>query len=951
VSVITGPASPPPEVGDARIELANLFLRGYGLEIGALHLRTVLPPDARARYVDRMSVEDLRAHYPELVTLDLAPVEVVDDGERLETIPSESVDFIVANHFLEHCQDPIRTIETHLNKLRPGGTLFYAVPDKRYTFDYQRPRTSLQHLIDDHERGPGRSRSEHYLAWVNAGLVPDFKPSTQQEVEEKAAELEAEDYSIHFHVWTQADLASLMFHIHERLGNFEVEAIRSRGIENIVVLRKHGDPPAGAEVTVAPAVAKPALAATAPTPPSPTRSARRRLPGYPLGALRTILDAGSAAAHWSLNPDGIDGRAWVIAARSPVTVPLTLEGPVTLRAHAQLLPHDWRDGTGQLDVSVATVGQHGQRTSLWSHRLARLDDPTGVAVDCEIPGDTVALVVGCETVGRLTDGAVARFALVDPYLADPRAGGAAGRPAPVRARVPSDGPTISVLCPVHDPPPAILAEAIDSVLGQTYDRWELILSDDGSRDPRIVDELQRRADTDTRIRLTRRSDAGGISAATNDALELAAGEYVALLDHDDTLDPDALAHFAAAINAEPALDMLYSDEDIVLDRRPVWVHRKPGWSPDTLNTNGYTCHLGVYRRSLVREIGGFRSEFNGSQDVDMILRLTERTDRVGHVPEILYHWRIHPDSTAGGDAKPYAYVAARNAIADHLRRCEIDAEVEFGPPGLYRVVHRVDPSTTAAIVIAADDGRGLEDAARSWMAQPHGAWRAYVGVSSGHREQVAAALIAAGLDESRFVLVITDAEADRVVALQLTAAAADADVLLLLESPQIGLSHDWLTRLIGYACQSGIAAAGPIVLSADGRIGHAGIAVPDGLPLPLLYGERSSMDHHFGYATSVYNVSGVDGALMTARATFERLGGLRVDAGTAALGDYCLRAEDELGERSVTIGDVRLQLVGADPATNDLGAIRRFAERWRERADPYYNAALRSDRGDFAPLG
>ena len=950
MSVITGPASPPAEVGDARIELANLFLHGHGLEIGALHLRTVLPPDARVRYVDRMSVDDLRAHYPELVTLDLAPVDVVDDGERLETIAPESVDFIVANHFLEHCQDPIRTIETHLNKLRPGGTLFYAVPDKRYTFDYQRPRTTLQHVIDDHELGPERSRSEHYLAWVAAGLVPDFKPSTQQEIQEKAAELEAEDYSIHFHIWTQADLASLMFHIHERLGNFEVEAIRSRGIENIVVLRKHGDPPVGAEVS-APAVAQPGHAVAAPAPPAPTTPALRRLPGYPLGALRATLDAGSAAAHWSVNPDGIDGRAWVIAAGNPVTVPLTLEGSVTLKAQARFLPHDWRDGTGQLHVSIAAVNETGQRTQLWSHRLTRLDDAAGVAVDCELPATTVALVVGCEIAGPLTDRAIARFALVDPYLADPCAAVAAGRPDPARPPVPADGPTISVLCPVHDPPPAILAEAIDSVLGQTYERWELILSDDGSRDPQIVAELQRRAATDPRIKLTRRPDAGGISAATNAALELATGEYVALLDHDDTLALDALAQFAIAINAEPGLDMLYSDEDIVLDGRPVWVHRKPGWSPDTLNTNGYTCHLGVYRRSLVRKIGGFRSEFNGSQDVDLILRLTERTDRVGHVPEILYHWRIHPDSTAGGDAKPYAYVAARNAIADHLRRCELDAEVEFGPPGLYRVVHRVDPSTTAAIVLAADDDRGLTDAARSWLAQPHETWRAYVGVPSAHRRQIGAALTAAGLAESRFELVITDAAPDRAAALQLTARAADTDVLLLLESPQMGLSHDWLTRLIGYACQPGVAGAGPIVLAADGRIAHAGIAVPDGVPLPLLHGERSSMDDHFGYATSVYNVSAVDGAVMTTRAAFERLGGLRVDAGTVVLADYCLRARDELGERSLTIGDVRLQLVGSDPTNNDLGSIRRFAERWRERGDPYYNAALRTDRGDFTPLG
>src|SRR6201999_539753 len=140
-----------------------------------------------------------------------------------------------------------------------------------------------------------------------------------------------------------------------------------------------------------------------------------------------------------------------------------------------------------------------------------------------------------------------------------------------------------------------------------------------------------------------------------------------------TLTPDALQHVADTIAAQPDLDMIYSDEDIVLDGRAIWTHLKPAWSPDTLRTNGYTCHLGVYRRALVNEIGGFRSEFDGSQDVDMILRLVERTDRIAHIPEILYHWRIHPASTAGGDAKPYAYVAARNAIAAHLERSGIEA--------------------------------------------------------------------------------------------------------------------------------------------------------------------------------------------------------------------------------------------------------------------------------------
>jgi SAM-dependent methyltransferase len=225
-----GPEPAPVALRDTRAELAGEFLRGSGIEIGALHLALTIPPGVSVRYVDRMTVPELRAHYPELAEWDLVPVDVVDDGEVLATIEDESVDFIIANHFLEHCEDPIRTIETHLRKVRPGGILYYAVPDKRYTFDFRRPRTPLSHVVSDHEKGPEASRSDHYLEWVLLVGGP-----------RNAQELEAEGYSIHFHVWTQADLVELMLHCHERFGNFEMEAVRRHEIENIVVLKRHGE--------------------------------------------------------------------------------------------------------------------------------------------------------------------------------------------------------------------------------------------------------------------------------------------------------------------------------------------------------------------------------------------------------------------------------------------------------------------------------------------------------------------------------------------------------------------------------------------------------------------------------------------------------------------------------------------------------------------------------------
>jgi SAM-dependent methyltransferase len=259
------PVPAPPVYFDARTQLAARFLFGEGLEIGPLHQPLAMPPHAKARYVDRMKVDELRSEYPELADWNLTDVNVVDDGEKLATIAPESQDFIVANHFLEHTEDPIRTIETHLSKLRPGGILFYAVPDKRFTFDFRRPPTSLEHMVADYEQGPERSRTEHYQEWTR--LVPG-EPSTgsaeQVSSEEwatrKARELEETSYSIHMHVWTQAEFLQLILACRERFGEaFDIEAAARVGLEFLVILRKRGPlpPPPAAELAPPAAAAGP----------------------------------------------------------------------------------------------------------------------------------------------------------------------------------------------------------------------------------------------------------------------------------------------------------------------------------------------------------------------------------------------------------------------------------------------------------------------------------------------------------------------------------------------------------------------------------------------------------------------------------------------------------------------------------------------------------------------
>jgi glycosyltransferase involved in cell wall biosynthesis len=497
----------------------------------------------------------------------------------------------------------------------------------------------------------------------------------------------------------------------------------------------------------------------------------------------------------------------------------------------------------------------------------------------------------------------------------------------------------------------MLEEAIASVRSQTFANWELCLVDDGSTEPEIVNALERHAAQDARIHVERRENAGGISVASNTALNCATGEYIALLDHDDTLVPEALQRVVDQIAADPELDMIYSDEDIVIDGRRIWLHLKPDWSPDTERTNGYTCHLGVYRRALVAQIGGFRPEYDGSQDVDMILRLVERTDRIAHIPQVLYHWRVHTSSTAGGDAKPYAYVAARNAIAGHLERCGIEADVGYGPPGLYRVAHRIDPGLSIALVLAVQDADGLAEAARSWIAQPHLVWSIVLATPEHSVTGCTDALGAAGVDDARIRTVAHEADWDPATALATAAMTAEADHLLLMQAPAVGLTHDWLARLIGYSHQDQVAAAGPILLAPDGRIQEAGIALPQGIPLPLLHGLRSSMDNFFGFGTSVFNVSAVSGVLATRRDTYRRLGELDPRFRDLTLTDYCLRAT-AAGQRIVIVPDARLRITGRDPTANDLPAIWRLRQKWSQNhtRDPYYNPNYRTDRGDFEPV-
>lgn len=442
-------------------------------------------------------------------------------------------------------------------------------------------------------------------------------------------------------------------------------------------------------------------------------------------------------------------------------------------------------------------------------------------------------------------------------------------------------PLFSVVMPAHETDPELLAAAIASVRAQAYDRWELCIADDASNSPATRETLAREAASDPRVRVRRLEERQGIAGASNAALELARGEFVALLDHDDELKPHALLEVAKLLNDRPDLDYVYSDED-KRDPQSALVDPffKPDWSPDLELSINYVTHLSVYRRSLLERVGGFRSGFDGSQDYDLVLRVTEQTDRIAHVPQVLYTWRMTAGSAAGeADAKPYAFEAAKRALGEAVERRALSAEVADGRVrGSYRVRRHVP----AGLAI-----RVLE--------------------------------VAAG---------------DTPASVNAAAADAGGDVLVFVQEGLQPADPEWLDALTEHAQREEVGAAGGRIVAPDGTPEHEGVV------LGLAGSARATHCRgYFGLGEYTRNVSAVGGGcLATRREVFEELGGFDTSyARSFGDVDYCLRAR-RAGYWIVYTPYAVLRRAQETAPMNGADA-QTFRRRWIPRAlpDPFYN--------------
>jgi GT2 family glycosyltransferase len=449
-------------------------------------------------------------------------------------------------------------------------------------------------------------------------------------------------------------------------------------------------------------------------------------------------------------------------------------------------------------------------------------------------------------------------------------------------------PRFSIVTPVYETPAAVLRAMLASVRTQTFQDWELCLVDDGSLQPHVRGILDKARSNDPRIRVSHRDSNGGIVQASNDALEMARGEFIALLDHDDELSPDALAQVDQAIRATPEADYVYSDEDkIGADGLHYDTFYKPDWSPERLRTQMYTCHLSVLRRSLVEQVGGFDADFEGSQDWDLVLKVTERSRAVAHVPKVLYHWRALDTSAArrGVEAKPLAFEAGTRAVQAHCDRIGLPAKVEQDPAdsGVYHLQPALDKSPPVSIVIPTG-GRAGEVGYKPVILVVN-CVRSILSTSTYDAYEIVCVVDdstpPAVLDElkdiagDRLRLVHYDRPFSFSAKINLGAIRSEGEHLLMLNDDVEVVTPDWIERMVMYSGLPDIGAVGGRLRWRDGRLQHVGVMFHQGRPNHIYWGFPGDFSGYFNNVLVAENYLAVTGAcLMTAREVFEELGGL-----------------------------------------------------------------------------
>ena len=507
----------------------------------------------------------------------------------------------------------------------------------------------------------------------------------------------------------------------------------------------------------------------------------------------------------------------------------------------------------------------------------------------------------------------------------------------------SINPKISIITPVYNTNSKHLIEMIESVLAQTYSKWELCIVDGNSSKEHVKEILEKYKHRDKRIKIKYLSENKGIAGNTNEAIKIATGDYIAFLDHDDVLSPFALFEVVKVINKDPQVDFIYSDEDKIssdsmLRYEP---HFKPSWNPELLRSYNYITHLIVVKKELLDSVGWLRNGFEGSQDYDLILRCTERANKIVHIPKILYHWRAHLQSTAKTpNIKQYAFESGKKALSEHLERKGFhDSKVDILFPyfGWYKINYKLKYMPKVSLIV------------------------------SGLRPQRCINSIFSKSTYKNFEIILITPELINITGVRLIrwnngvrwhwASAnnyavkfSSGEVLLFLHSDTEVITPDWTERMLEHIQKDEVGVVGAKLYSPSNTIQHAGIVL--GIKGSFGYLHRNYPREHpgyFGRLISVQNVSAVSGAcMMVKREVFNEIGGFDESYYLLSDIDFCLRVRKK-GYLIVWTPFAELYHYENHISIPEE-EIKRFQKRWSKelQKDPYYNPNLTLEKDDFS---
>ena len=527
-------------------------------------------------------------------------------------------------------------------------------------------------------------------------------------------------------------------------------------------------------------------------------------------------------------------------------------------------------------------------------------------------------------------------------------------------------PKISIIIPMYNTPVNFFEELVDNLIGQTYSNWELCLADGSPEENKELEKIYKK---DERIKYKFIGENKGIAGNTNEALSLVTGDFVALLDHDDLLPLFSLYEIVKCINENPDAEFIYTDEDKFekLGGKRYDPYFKSDFAPDTLRANNFICHFSVFKKELMDKLGGFRSEYDGAQDYDILLRMSEETNKIVHIPKILYHWRVHALSTAkaGGTAKPYAYEAGIKAIQDHINRLGLKGTVEQGNTlGTYKINYEVIGNPKVSIIVPNKDYINTLKVCLNSLKKLTTYENYEIIVVENNSEESETFEYYKKIDGKDKIKVVyfPEKEFNYSKIINFGVKNSTGDYIIQLNNDTELMTPKWIQEMLGFAQREDVGAVGVELFYPDNTIQHAGIIIGIGGVAGHVFKNLPKGIHgYFSKDAMIQNLSAVTAAcIMTPKSIYDDVDYMDEKFKVAFNDvDFCLKIREK-GKLIVYNPFVQFKHYESksrgfedtpEKKERFQAEIDRFHDKWQsvlDKGDPYYNINLRLDNDQCA---